>query len=184
MQEVLDKTGVFCLSERADHPQLWSLYADDGAGLCVELESDHVTEPDYGPFRVTYSDKPKLLWEHSGAQQKRNKLATAALQQKSTRWRCQAEWRCIRIWPRNAKPTADRYYPIAPRALVSVIFGWRLSEHKRRQVIEWINAGWWRRAIRLRQAMPVGGRIKISEYVPSLEPSEDSSTHALGNRAQ
>src|ERR1700722_1653475 len=55
MQEVLDKTGVFCLSERADHPQLWSLYAADGAGLCIELESDHVTEWEYDPFKVTYS---------------------------------------------------------------------------------------------------------------------------------
>jgi hypothetical protein len=35
MQEVLDNTGVFCRSERADHAKLWSLYAADGAGLCM-----------------------------------------------------------------------------------------------------------------------------------------------------
>jgi hypothetical protein len=180
MQEVLDKTGVFCLSERADHPQLWSLYAADGAGLCVELESDHVTEWKYGPFKVTYSDRPKPLWEHSGTQEKRNKLATAALQQKSMRWRYQAEWRCIRYWQRSARPTADRYYPIATHALVGVIFGWKLSEHERLQVIGWIKTCYWTREVRLRQAMPVGERIKISEYVPSPEPSEDSLTHSSG----
>jgi hypothetical protein len=181
MQEVLDKTGVFCMSERADHPQLWSLYAADGAGLCVELESDHVTDPEYpeyGPFRVTYSDRPKALWEDSVTQEKRNRLANAALLQKSTLWTYQAEWRCIRTWPRHAEPTADRYYPIATRALVGVIFGWKLSEYERRQVIGWINGCYWRRAIRVRQATPVGERIKISEYLPSQ--SEDSLTHSSG----
>jgi hypothetical protein len=176
MQEVLDKTGVFCLSERADHPRLWSLYAADGAGLCVELASDHVTEPvyaplteyPYGPFRVTYSDRPKPQWEHSGTQEKRNKLATAALLQKSMFWRYQAEWRRIRIWPTHAKATADRYYPIAAHALVGVIFGWKLSERERQQVIGWIKACYWTREVRLRQAMPVGERIKISEYLREL----------------
>jgi hypothetical protein len=116
MQEVLDKTGVFCLSERADHPKLWSLYAAEGAGLCLELESDYVTDPDYGPFRVKYSDRPKPEWEHGGTREKRNKLATAALLQKSTVWGYQAEWRCIRIWPQNARATAGRYYSMATRS--------------------------------------------------------------------
>src|SRR5260370_33381653 len=59
MQDVLDKTGVFCLSESPKDPDLWRPYACCGAGICLELESDHVTEPDFGPFKVTYSDRPK-----------------------------------------------------------------------------------------------------------------------------
>jgi hypothetical protein len=167
MQDTLDQTGVFCLSGRAEHPQLWSLYAADGAGLCVELESDHVTDPAYGPFRVTYSDRPKPAWERSATQEKRNKLATAALLQKSTSWRYQVEWRCIRIWPRNAQPTANRYYPVAARALVGVIFGWKLSEDERQQVVRWINACYWCRKVQLRQATLSGGKIRITEYGPS-----------------
>ena len=122
MQDVLDKTGVFCLSEMADHPKLWSKYAADGAGLCVELESDHVTEPDQGPFRVKYSDRPKPPWQYRATQEKRNALTTAALLQKTTGWRYQAEWRCIRTWQRDAKATAQRPYPIKTRALVRIIF--------------------------------------------------------------
>jgi len=63
MQELLDQTGVFCLSESPKDPDLWRRYASDGAGICIELESDYVTEPDFGPFRVTYSDRPKPLWD-------------------------------------------------------------------------------------------------------------------------
>lgn len=162
MQEVLDRTGVFCMSARADHPTLWSLYAADGAGLCFELEADWVTKPDYGPFLVAYSDAPKPLWEPRASQEKRNRLATAALLQKATRWNYQSEWRCIRTWPRNGAPTANRHYPIAERALVGVVFGWRVSEREQRQVMEWIKAWPWRRAIRFRQATPAGRRIKIS----------------------
>jgi hypothetical protein len=61
MQEVLDNTGVFCLSESPRDPDLWRRYGSDGAGICFELESDHVTEPDFGPFKVRYSDRPKPL---------------------------------------------------------------------------------------------------------------------------
>jgi hypothetical protein len=161
MQDVLDKTGVFCLSAKAEQPELWSKYADHGAGLCVELESDHVTDPDHGPFSVTYSDKPKPAWQYGASQEKRNALTTAALLQKSTGWRYQIEWRCIRTWARDAKPTAQRYYPVKSRALVGIIFGWKLSEHERRQMIEWTSAGPWTRLIRFRQAIPVGDRIKI-----------------------
>ena len=81
--------------------------------------------------------------------------------QKSVRWSYQAEWRCIRIWPRGGKPTANRYYPIATRTLIGVIFGWKLSERERRQVIEWIKVCYWLRVMILRQAIPVGKKIKV-----------------------
>jgi hypothetical protein len=167
LQNTLDQTGVFCLSARADHLKLWSLYAADGAALCIELESDHITDPEYGPFRVTYSDRPKPPWEYGATQEKRKKLATAALLQKSTSWKYQDEWRCIRIWPRNARPTADRYYPIAARALVGVIFGWKLSDDERQRVVSWIDGCYWSRNISLRQATVSGGKVRISKYLPS-----------------
>lgn len=167
MQDVLDKTGVFCLSESAKDPDLWRLYASDGAGICVELESDHVTEPDFGPFKVIYSDKPKPLWDHFAGQEKRRKFVDAHLLQKKRIWRNQAEWRCIRKWERREEATANRYYPIAPRALLTVIFGWRLSDEEKQRIVEWIAAGGWRRTVALRQAELEDGRVRIREYISS-----------------
>jgi hypothetical protein len=114
MQDALDKTGVFCLSESPKDPDLWRRCASDGAGVCFELESDYVTEPDFGPFKVTYSDRPKPLWDRFARADKRRKLVDAHLLQKSTFWKRQAEWRCIRKWEPQHTPTANRYYPIAP----------------------------------------------------------------------
>ena len=163
MQEVLDNTGVFCLSESPKDPDLWRRYSCDGAGVCFELESDYVTEPDFGPFKVKYSDRPKPLWDRFAGLEKRRKLVDAHLLQKGISWKRQAEWRCIRKWERQQKPTANRYYPVAPRALTAVIFGWKLSEQERQQVINWMQKGVWRRSINLRQALADGTHVRIRD---------------------
>lgn len=103
MQDVLDKTGVLCLSESPKDPDLWRRYASDGAGICFELESDHLTEPDSGPFKVTYSDRPKPLWDRFAREEKRRKIADAHLLQKNICWKRQAEWRCILACTPNSR---------------------------------------------------------------------------------
>jgi hypothetical protein len=168
MQDALDKTGVFCLSESPRDPDLWRRYASDGAGICIELESDHVTEPDFGPFKVTYSDRPKPLWDQFAGADKRRKLVDAHLLQKSTFWKRQAEWRCIQKWEPRDKPTANRYYPIAARALTSVIFGWKMTEEERQQAIGWIQIGGWLRSVAFRQAQPENGRVRIRDYTRTV----------------
>lgn len=163
MQNVMDKTGVFCLSGSPRDRDLWRRYAADGAGLCLELESDHVTDPEFGPFKVIYSDKPKPLWDHFASAEKRRKLVEAHLLQKGRVWKGQAEWRCIRKWEPRERPTANRYYPISTRALLAVIFGWRLAEEEKQQIAEWLGAGGWRRTVALRQAWLQEGRVRIRE---------------------
>ena len=142
---------------------MWRRYASDGTGICIELEGDYLTDPDFGPFKVMYSDKAKPLWDRFAGAEKRRKLVDAQLFQKSTFWRRQAEWRCIRKWEPQHTPTANRYYPIAPRALTAVIFGWRLTEEERRQIIEWIQMGGWRRIVALRQAQLEDGRVRVRD---------------------
>jgi hypothetical protein len=163
-QEVLDRTGVFCLSESPNDIDLWRRYASDGAGICIELESDYITDPDFGPFKVRYSNEPKPLWNHFAGPDKRRKLTDAHLLQKNISWKNQAEWRCIRHWEVRERPTADRYYSIAVRALMAIIFGWKLTQQAQRQIIEWVQMGGWWRVVILREAQPEDDRIRIREY--------------------
>jgi hypothetical protein len=163
MQDALDKTGVFCLSESPKDPDLWRRYAADGAGICFELESDHLTEPDFGPFKVSYSDRPKPLWDQFAGPEKRRRLVDAHLLQKSTLWRRQAEWRCIRKWKPQDKPTASRYYTVERRALTAIILGWRLTEEDQRLVLEWMRMGGWLQGVALRQALLEDTRVRIRE---------------------
>lgn len=179
MQEVLDKTGVFCLSESANDPDLWWRYASDGAGICFEVESDHVTEPDFGPFKVRYSDKPKPLWDRFASEEKRKQIVDAHLLQKSLCWKRQAEWRCIRKWEPRARPTANRFFPIDRRALTALVFGWKLTEGEQRQAIEWMNAGGWLRNVTLRKAFLDDARVRIRDYEDEVD-STASTLHELG----
>jgi hypothetical protein len=169
MQDALDKTGVFCLSESPKDPDLWRRYGCNGAGICFELESDYVTEPDFGPFKVIYSDKPKPLWDQFASADKRRKLVDAHLLQKSLCWKRQAEWHCIRKWNPRDRSTAKRYYPVAPRALTAVIFGCGLTEEERQQVIDWTQKGVWRRRVGFRQVLVEGTLIRIRESTSAIE---------------
>jgi Protein of unknown function (DUF2971) len=181
MQEVLDGTGVFCLSESAKDLDLWRRYACDGAGICIELESDHVTETDFSPFKVRYSDRPKPLWDQFASPKKRRKVTDAHLLQKNTRWKHQAEWRCIRTWERQERPTANRYYPIATHAVVAVIFGSRMTQQDQREIIEWMRIGGWRRIVALREAQVEGGGVRIREFygdgAPNIARAQCSPEH-------
>ncbi|MGN5480215.1 DUF2971 domain-containing protein (plasmid) [Cupriavidus basilensis] len=38
--------GVFCMTDRRDHPLMWSHYGDKHTGVCVEFASD------VGPFQL------------------------------------------------------------------------------------------------------------------------------------
>ena len=172
---------MFCLSESPKDLDLWHRYASDGAGICIELESDYVTEPDFGPFKVTYADRPKPLWDAFAGPDKRRKLTDAHLLQKKTRWKRQAEWRCIRKWEPRDRPTANLYYPIAPRAPTALIFGWKLTDQNGRQIMEWVQMGGWRRIVPLREAQLENGRIRIREYnrggPPNVAQKEEESHH-------
>ena len=113
-----------------------------------------------------------LALRPSAGPDKRMKLTEAHLLQKGTSWRCQAEWRCIRKWEPRQRPTANRYYPIETRALIGVIFGWKLTEQDRRQITEWIQMGAWRRNAALKQAQLEDGRVRIRVIPQNCERDE------------
>ena len=70
---------------------LWKRYAADGKGICIKLESDYLVEIDNGPFKVTYSNRPKLLWKPFAE----NQDPPTASNEKDYMWHYQWEPRCI-----------------------------------------------------------------------------------------
>ena len=60
--------GILCLSEERDNRKLWKIYADDGKGVCLMLESLEIfpatsVGSSYGPFEVRYSDEDKKPYD-------------------------------------------------------------------------------------------------------------------------
>jgi hypothetical protein len=92
--------------------------------------------PIYGPFDVKYSDNNKEPYDP-----RRDALSQTDdhLLRKKMKWAYQKEWRFIRH--RYGKHSTVGYYQLPRRALVGLIFGWRLTREDKAVISKWINAG-------------------------------------------
>ena len=127
LQKDVDGLGVFCASERPDDPLMWAHYADCHNGFCVEFQhsgSDLLN----GAQRVIYSDtRPSTTYLGSREDDSVNVLLTKALC-----WEYEAEWRRFEL-DRGPGP-----YLFPPEEITGVIFGIRMSEGDRSQVLRWV----------------------------------------------
>jgi hypothetical protein len=171
-QDFMDNTGVLCLSISARQPRLWAEYAADGKGVCIQLESDYIVDPDHGPFRVNYCDVPKPSWKPF----QDNRAPLVYLLQKKRVWSYQGEWRCILKWNPGDSPTVGYRSMWHKRALAGLIFGWNTTREERAEVIGWLKNGgarWLRRVnfpgqskLSMQEARVNGGSIELSGYRP------------------
>jgi len=164
IQNDLDDVGILCLSEEPNNRKLWQLYADDGKGVCLKLQSLHIfpagsVGPIYGPFDVKYSDNNKEPYDL-----RRDALSQTDdhLFRKKMKWAYQKEWRFIRH--RHGKHSTVGYYQLRRTALVGLIFGWRLTHEDRAVIRKWINVGEFRPA--LFDATLRGSTVRISPAPP------------------
>jgi hypothetical protein len=111
------ETGVLCLSSKFDSPLMWSHYADQHRGVCVEYDVSELIPQ--GLHKVSYGESCKVLasqirdwvfYDNLVAQQAIDK---ACLLTKSTQWAYENEWRLL-----GQVGTQE-----SPMKLKSVIFG-------------------------------------------------------------
>ncbi|HXW73145.1 MAG TPA: DUF2971 domain-containing protein [Methylocella sp.] len=104
--------GVLCLSETWNSPLMWSHYADQHRGLCIEYDTSAVQHPTLGPvdYRSQGSIKASELveWKLRGSQEAEQRVHTQYFFSKASQWRYEREWRDI-----TAKSGAfDKSFPI------------------------------------------------------------------------
>jgi hypothetical protein len=164
IQNDLDDVGILCLSEEANNPKLWKLYADDGEGICLMLESLGIfpaasSGPIYGPFDVKYSDDDKRPFDprHDQLAQTEDHLL-----RKTQQWAYQKEWRFIRF--RYGKHSTVGYYSLPPRSVLGLIFGCKLTSDERALIREWTRLGPFRPAFF--EAKAKGGSIQLKAAPP------------------
>lgn len=142
VQGYVNRAGILCLSELHEDPELWRIYADNGRGVCLCLETFEIASaPDYaerGPFEVRYSDDPKRPWDPRGDQSYQVAQTEDHLMRKSTKWAYQKEWRFIVT--RGSESTVGDH-PMPPTALRAVILGRRLTDPERERIQSWIRSG-------------------------------------------
>ena len=149
VQGFVNGVGILCLSELHDHPELWRIYADNGRGACLCLETLKIaSSTDYierGPFEVAYSDDLKRRWDPRGDKSQQNAQTEDHLLRKRPTWAYQKEWRFF-MYGRADESTVG-FHAIPPDALRAIILGSRLTEDEREQVRSWIKAGPFARAL-------------------------------------
>ena len=91
--------GVFCLSIRYDSPLMWSHYADQHRGICIEFDVSKL--PAGAIRRVRYGDSREVRasaiqsWLRDDSVQARQEIEGACLLTKSTEWKYENEYRLL-----------------------------------------------------------------------------------------
>ncbi len=113
------ETGVLCLSSKFNSPLMWSHYANQHRGVCVEYDVSKL-EPK-ALHRVAYGESRQVLasqirdWVLGNSPLARQAIDRACLLTKSRKWAYEGEWRLLgRVGSQDS-----------PMKLKSVIFGMR-----------------------------------------------------------
>lgn len=91
--------GELSLSERWDSPLMWSHYADDHRGVCIEFDTAELPHPNLKPvnYRAPRSVRASNLfeWKIQGSAQAEQRVFDTYFLAKAGPWRYEKEWREI-----------------------------------------------------------------------------------------
>jgi hypothetical protein len=142
-RNILDNSGILCLSEICDDILMWSHYAEHHAGVCLQFRFEtNESFPDL-PLPIAYSGNyPEFNFTQQfadmgdDADERQRKLAfgKALLLTKSVRWSYEKEWRVIRFALDGQPRFGVSIFP--PSFLTGLILGCRIGEDKRQMLIE------------------------------------------------
>ncbi len=185
--EAIDSAvGILSLTEKPDHPLMWSHYANNHSGLVLGFDdtSEFFRSPRHGQpddagsvRRVKYSsERPKFdpLVSVSQLDNLTDEDAISFLDKmfftKSTAWDYEQEWRMIKGLKQADKnlklPIGNVYlFSIPPSCIVSVFLGERMVPETRQQAIEFVRTDKRYTHVSLFQA-----RSSIDKFAIDLEP--------------
>jgi Protein of unknown function (DUF2971) len=98
--EEMGRKGVFSLSETWKSPLMWSHYADDHRGICLEYDTAQIPHPDIAAvdYRSRRSVKASDLieWKMQASSEAEQRVYNTYFFAKSPQWQYEKEWRDIR----------------------------------------------------------------------------------------
>lgn len=144
--------GMYSVVESCRDVAMWSYYADEHRGVCLELEWEG-SEPVQGeydiPRRITYSDELPAVDPYRSTAEERIRRV---LLTKATEWAHEREWRSLALG--NLASPAHGVRQLHPRVLTGVLLGARISDRDREDVLSWVEES---------EATPVVYRASLSE---------------------
>lgn len=145
------EVGLYCLTERKDSILMWSHYAADHSGYCLEFEATDYT-PVFGTAQcVSYADAyPEINFYNTPIADK----VVLSLLTKFTDWSYEREWRIIDY---DGGP-GSREYPT--ELLKSVTFGIKMEDKHKAWIKNWL--GTRRSSVQLYQAVQGKDRFEVT----------------------
>jgi hypothetical protein len=119
----MGRKGVFSLSETWRSPLMWSHYADEHRGICLEYDTTEIPHPDLAavnyrsPRSIKASDLIECKMQASSEAERR--VHNTYFFSKSPQWQYEKEWRDIR----NSSGVAATRFPIT-----AIYFGLRCDQ--------------------------------------------------------
>ncbi|MEE4075186.1 DUF2971 domain-containing protein [Pseudomonas viridiflava] len=145
--------GVLCLSETPCEILMWSHYAQNHKGFCIEYSVDESSLLRAMAQPVRYTDAyPSLSVKNLPGDAEQNFL-DVCLYTKAKQWSYEKEWRVI-------SPVGGKLYR-APAPVSAVIFGARMPETEKRDIYELLrptNSVQFREAFMLEDGFSIGIR--------------------------
>jgi len=128
----IEKIGIFSLCERYNSIVMWSHYAEEHRGICLELDTELLPDGT-NCLPVVYSGKRPIINLFSDREDANIITATT----KTDDWNYEEEWRIVKVSLPN-QPDFPR--PLdAPKGFIhAVIFGTLIKPKMQAKVIKWI----------------------------------------------
>ena len=124
IEKQIQTAGIYCMSQDPLHMLMWSHYADQHRGMCIEFE--RCAENRLGSKdckKVSYVPSTTFLRSGFDFFREPEAVITSALYTKLNDWKYEKEWRLVYFWPHDAKDI-DRFIPL-PGKIKSITFGLR-----------------------------------------------------------
>lgn len=128
LQEVsikLKEVGVFCLSEYNDNILMWSHYADDHKGFCIEFERCKDKDNDLGDYDKT-SPVDYIRHDYEKVTVLNDKAYDMKFYTKALDWKYEGEWRLYNDKYNETNPL--------PGKITAIIFGLRMCDHHKETI--------------------------------------------------
>jgi len=117
--------GIMCLSEEADNILLWSHYAVNHTGICIEYDLSSLQGVEPTLHRVVYTTKFPHLRVSDVLSDNPSQRFDEILSTKHSCWSYEKEWRII------TEPTGERFFGLP---VSRVILGIRTSDSDKKKV--------------------------------------------------
>lgn len=129
-QDVLGKFEILCLSRNGRQLQMWSHYADNHKGLCLEFDDDILRQSLGDLFDVKYNQEPYKV-QLNRPDEMNEDIFKGVLCTKEKGWEYEQEVRLLR---HTEKGQITNNYPFNKQALKSIYFG---SQCTQRNIIKY-----------------------------------------------